>query len=304
MADLGTLALGTFTNVAETAIQGSDPVLEVIASTDDTDYVYDATNSTHTGTARFALGNTPADLGNVDTLSIKLRYAAAAAQTNVWDSLSARVFKSDGTTALTNAATVALAIITTTITDSAATAFTGVDTAATKADWDGAVVHIIWGITKVKGGDTVRKNVYAAEITGTYTASANEEVLPGTGAATFAGFAPTVAATANTFVSAGIGAATFTGFAPAVATTQHQNVTPGLGAAVFVGFSPSIVASDHRIVLPGVGVCTFAGFAPTIAVEATSSPNGSLKMIKLLQAKLVESVTLDKEPRRKRTRRN
>ena len=173
MADLGILALGTYGNVASTAIQGSDPVLEVIASPDDADYVYDATNSTHTGVAQFALGNTPADLGNVDTVSIRLRYAwASGTQVNTWDTLTARIFKSDGTTALTNAATLATGITTTTITNSSVVAFTGVDTAATKAEWDAAVVRISWGISKVKGGDTIRKNVYAAEVTGTYTEAA------------------------------------------------------------------------------------------------------------------------------------
>lgn len=170
MASLPTLALGTFANVSSTAIQGSDPVLEEIASTDDTDYVYDATNSTHTGTARFALEDMPADLGNVDTLFCQLRYAlATGVPSNLWDALRARVFKSDGTTALTNSLTIASTIVTTTITNSSVLQFTGVDTAATKADWNAAVVHVLFDITRVKGGDTLQKRVFAAELTGTYT---------------------------------------------------------------------------------------------------------------------------------------
>lgn len=144
-------------------------MLEVIASTDDTDYVHDNSNTTHTGTASFALANMPADFGTMLTLNINLRYAwGAGTQVNTWDNLRARVFKSDGTTALTNSVTIASAITTTTATDSGATAFTGVDTTATKADWDAAVVHIFFDITRNKGGDSLTERVFAAEITGTY----------------------------------------------------------------------------------------------------------------------------------------
>lgn len=169
MADLGTLTLGTYTNVSNTAIQGSDPVLETIAGTDDNDWVYDATNSTHTGEASFALADTPSDFGVMSTVSIRLRYAwQTGTQTNSWNNLNARIFKSDGTTALTALATVASSITTTTLTNSSVINFTGVDTAANKADWDGAVVRIYFDISKTKSGDTLQKRVYAAEVTGTY----------------------------------------------------------------------------------------------------------------------------------------
>ena len=173
MASLGTLELGTYTNVSSTTITGSDPVLESIAGTDDADYVSDATNSTHTGTARFTLGDTPADLGNVDTVSINLRYAfAAGTQVNLWDSLTAQIVESDGSTPLTDAVTIASDITTTTLTDSGAIALTNPNTSANKETWDAALVLINWNITRVKGGDTIKKNVYAAEVTGTYTAAA------------------------------------------------------------------------------------------------------------------------------------
>jgi hypothetical protein len=38
--------------------------------------------------------------------------------------------------------------------------------------WDAAVVHILFDISRAKGGDSLEERVYAAEITGTYTASA------------------------------------------------------------------------------------------------------------------------------------
>jgi hypothetical protein len=114
------------------------------------------------------------------------------------------------------------------------------------------------------------------------------EVLPGTGAATWEGFAPTVAvsnhqtvlagvgqATWEGFaatvqvgvnVSPGVGAATWTGFAPSVTTSNHQTVTPGVGTATWDGFAPSVTTSNHQTVAAGLGQATWAGFAPTIAI--------------------------------------
>ena len=93
--------------------------------------------------------------------------------TNItWDSLQARIYKSDGTTPLTDLLTVVSNITTTTPTDSTAIAFTNVDTAATQADWDGARVYLYWNVSRTKGGGTFEKRVTAGEITGTYTAAA------------------------------------------------------------------------------------------------------------------------------------
>jgi hypothetical protein len=172
MATLNTLGLGTFTNLNLTAIVGTDPVLEEIASADDADYAYTATNAAHVARAEFTLEDVNADLGNVDTLFVRLRYAIeSGSQLNLWNLLSARVFKSDGTTPLTDGATVASNITTSTPTNSSVIEFTGVDTAAEKADWDAAVVVLFLDVTKVKGGDTLQKRVFAAELTGTYTAA-------------------------------------------------------------------------------------------------------------------------------------
>jgi hypothetical protein len=170
MATLPILAPGTFTDVSNTAITGTEPVLEAIASAVDSTYVYTVLNATGTATASFALADMPTDFGNMDTLSVRLRYHwATGTQVNTWDTLRARVYKSDGTTPLTNEATVASSITTTTATNSSVIAFTGVDTAATKEDWNGAILRVYWSITKVKGGDSIQKRVTAGELTGTYT---------------------------------------------------------------------------------------------------------------------------------------
>ena len=181
MASLGTLALGTFTNVSNTAITGTDPVLEVIGSTDDADFVRDTANSDHTSDCWFDIATTlPADLTKVDTLSINLRYGLDTTKgTNDWLFLRARVFKSDGSTALTDLLTVVdggTGISNTTPANSGAVAFAGVDTTATKAEWQAAQVHIYFVINRDGGGDSVVERVYAAELTGTYTADTSDDL--------------------------------------------------------------------------------------------------------------------------------
>lgn len=169
MSALSETALGTYGDRGNTAAQGSDPLLELIASHDDADYVYDNTNSTHEGVASFSLGDMPSDFKTMRSVKINLRYFwGVGSQVNAWTTLRARIFKSDGTTALTNKTDVASSITTTTPTDSGAVTMLGVDTTATKADWDGALVYIYFNITKSKGGDVIRKCVSAAEVTGSY----------------------------------------------------------------------------------------------------------------------------------------
>lgn len=251
MASLGTLDLGTYNAglSSNTALQGSNPVLEVIASTDDADYVYDATNSTHTGVGVFELANMPSDFGTMSTVSINLRYAwAAGTQVNDWLTLTAQIYKSDGTTALTNAVTIASSITTTTLTNSGAVALTGVDTAATKADWDGAYVFLRWSINKNKSGDTLRKNVYAAEVTGTYSQS--------------------------TQVSVGKGTVATTGFAPTTVTTQSFNISPNAGNILESGLSPSV--KEDILTSPSAGSATYTGYTPDYLARLRPSADVSV----------------------------
>ena len=98
------------------------------------------------------------------------------------------------------------------------------------------------------------------------TASSPVNVTPGTGAAVFTGFAPTVQTPRN--VTPGTGQAVFTGFAPTVQTPR--NITPGVGQGVFTGFAPSVTIGVN--VLPGTGQAVFAGFAPTIQTPRNITP--------------------------------
>ena len=113
MADLGVLALGAYTNVSLTAITGTPPVLQVIASASDSTHVQSTDNNTHTAEAQFALGDTPSDFGSMDTLSVRLRYAwQTGTQVNTWNSLRA-IVRDSGGTALTDEVTLASSITTT-----------------------------------------------------------------------------------------------------------------------------------------------------------------------------------------------
>jgi hypothetical protein len=184
VADLGTIAFGTFVSGSstDTALNAptGEPVLQVIASASDTSDVHDTANTTHTGVAVFELGNTPTDFGNMDTLSVQVRYGwQSGSQVNAWSSLTVRIFQSDLTTPLTDSRTIASSITDVGGTNSDALEFTGVNTAAGKSAWDGALAVIQFGITKNMGGDALEERVFAAELTGTYTAgAASQDITP------------------------------------------------------------------------------------------------------------------------------
>jgi phosphodiesterase/alkaline phosphatase D-like protein len=173
VADLGTIAFGTFvsassTNTALNAPTG-EPVLQVIASASDTSDVHDIANTTHVGVAFFELGNVPSDLGNMDTLSVQVRYGLqSGTRVNTWDTLTVQIVQSDLATALTDERTVASNIVTLGTT-SAVLAFTGLNTTADRTVWDGAVAVFRFTVTKNMGGDILEERVFAAELTGEYT---------------------------------------------------------------------------------------------------------------------------------------
>jgi len=295
--DIGTLALGTYTNVSNTAIQGSDPVLEVIASLDDADYVYDATNTTHEGRARFALADMPVNFGTMATLNVRLRYHwAAGTQVNTWNTLSAQVFKSDNTTALTNKVTVASSITTTSATNSSVISLTGLDTDANKTDWDGAFVHIFFSITKVKGGDTIQKRVTAGELTGTYEVLVdNKNVTPGLGELLVTGFAAVVFASNLINVSPDVGELTLTGFGPLVTLSDNKNIAIGLGELSLDGFAPSIVLSDNINIIAGLGELLLEGYASTVGLSDNKNITAGLGELVLTGYAPIADIPTDKE---------
>jgi hypothetical protein len=175
LIDVGVLTMGTFTNINSTSIVGTPPVLQAIASAVDTSYHLTSTNATGVYIGQFDLQDMPADFGTMHSLSVRLRYYQSGLSNNNWNSLRARVFRSNGTTPLTDWATLASVaapgIRNTTATNSGVITFTGLDTTADKSVWDGAVVHIEYDITRNKAGDTYSARVSAGELTGQYNAA-------------------------------------------------------------------------------------------------------------------------------------
>ena len=180
MASLGTILIGNTTTAVTngTGINGtvgSTPYLESIAGTNDaTSYVEEMSNATVTNASFYlSLDNFPSDLGNVDTLSIRARYNHISPDALLtWDGLSCRVFKSDLSTALTDELVIHAGYNTNAWVTSSVLDFVNEDTAASKADWDGAVIYFYYDETRSKGGNaTAGMAITAAEITGTYTIS-------------------------------------------------------------------------------------------------------------------------------------
>ena len=94
MADLGTIGIGNFdsSSPANVLTQGSDPLLEVIASADDNDYVYVWVNSTLLTSSYFDLNAVPADFDSMDSVSARVRFVASAVDTDkLWNGIACQV---------------------------------------------------------------------------------------------------------------------------------------------------------------------------------------------------------------------
>lgn len=176
MADFGPLGFGTYATLTVHTIQGTEPVLELIASADDTDFTYDNANTSHTGIAAFDIANSfPTDFGQITTINVNLRYAMiTATSNNLWELLDAQLITSGGAT-LTDRVTVASDITATTPANSGDTALTNPNTTATTSDWNSARLYLYTQISKNKGGDTATEAIFAAEISGTYATAAAVE---------------------------------------------------------------------------------------------------------------------------------
>jgi hypothetical protein len=259
----------------DVTVTGTQPVLEAIASANDATYVANVTNQTVTALAVFALGDVPADLGNVDTLSVQLRYGLSAALSlNTWDSLTAQVMQSDGVTALTDTVTVASSITATTPANSSVVAFTGVNTSANKATWDGALLYVRFNVTRNKGGDAAEERVYAGELTGTYTIASVPDALTANDIATGA---PTVGAPAigqtHAFDGANVATGAPTVGAPAIGTEGTDALTANDIATGAPTVGTPAIGQTH--VLDGASMATGAPSVGTPAIGQTHVLDGA-----------------------------
>jgi hypothetical protein len=186
LADLGTILIGNTTtalNNGSTGVggtTGSTPYLEDISGTDDaTSYIEETTNQTATQLDLYmALDNFPSDLGNVDTLKIQVRYAHLSPTADLtWDALSCRIYKSDLSTPLTDELEIHAGKSDASWATSSVLDFVNEDTAATKSEWDAAVIYFYWDKTRAKGGNSgADMAITAAELTGTYTISSGVSI--------------------------------------------------------------------------------------------------------------------------------
>jgi hypothetical protein len=230
-----------------------------------------STNGTTTGVDQgWELGDVDADLDNVDTLAIVLRYGWSATPVNsTWPLLAARVMS--GATVLAAAdsggtfETVATDITDTSPTNSSSIPFTYVDTGATKAQWNAAVVEIRISRVRTAGGGAQTQNVYEADLTGTYTAAgaetnANAEVATGTGAANpdtakvTANLAVALATAATAAGWAGIGPSGLTS-----ATATAHDATADTGGAVT--FNAEAAVATAAAIVAGASLAASAGYA-------------------------------------------
>jgi len=131
------------------------------------DGVFIVAGANSTSSIFYSVTDTPSDFVKMITLNYNIRYKITPLS-NDTEVLYVQVFKSDKTTALTNEMTVVSTTTAITITNKGSTAFTGVSTTATKAEWDAAYYRIRTTHAKSGGADNSVWSIDAFEMTGTY----------------------------------------------------------------------------------------------------------------------------------------
>jgi hypothetical protein len=157
-------------------------VLQLIGSANDSNFAEDTSNTAGTSqqTQGYALDDMPTGANtlfvSMNSVSIRMRYGwnATKPAARNWNSLQARVVNGATILAANDSGgafeVVASSITNTTPTNSSTIAFTYVNTGASKATWDGAIVEMRIDTTRTGGGSAVARRVYALEVTGQYEA--------------------------------------------------------------------------------------------------------------------------------------
>ena len=141
------------------------------------------TASVVTETLTFALDNTDADFGTMDTLTYSVQYRMSGAPTDDTFDLDIRIMNGATVLAAGNSGGTVWENVVTTATSTtdaynAVTGFTYVNTTADKTTWDGASVELRQTVGKTKGWDGVVIEANHAIFDGTYTAAvANTDVV-------------------------------------------------------------------------------------------------------------------------------
>lgn len=148
----------------------------------DTSNAHQSTNTTGTYDQGYSLADVPSDFNTMASLAIQLRYGRSANNSlTVWNSLSVRIVSGATILAASTAGgafqVIAETITTTTPTNSGVISFDYVNTGASKAQWDAAVVEIRIVRTRDKGGSNDELRVFALSATGEYQKIQTEVLL-------------------------------------------------------------------------------------------------------------------------------
>lgn len=161
MAETTVVPNGTFSNGSTDAIGAAthhECVDEGTGSSDgDTTYIQGGSGET----VQLNLGDMPVDFGTATAVTIRIRSRRTSDKGDVGIVTAARLYQSDGSTAITDASG-NIAQTTSYVTNDSVRTITG---ATTKTVWDGAIVSI----TCSGGANTVR--ITAVDVIVTYTAS-------------------------------------------------------------------------------------------------------------------------------------
>ncbi len=159
--------------------------------------------STNANETSFLLQDMPSDFSSMVSLTINVRARASGRVDDIYF-LLARVVKADGTALATGSTISRMSVFGHPMSTSDTTAnitFTTVDTAATKADWDGAIIQLYQGYAATGGADAFAAIVVEfVNFTGTYATlvnaagvgtahNASVKVSPNAGSATGTGTA-------------------------------------------------------------------------------------------------------------------
>jgi hypothetical protein len=181
MATLTDITVGASTapNEWDSPEVGTPPVMELVASANDSDYGRDENNATGTTTQGYLLDSVDSDFASMDTVFVQLRYKVDGTDPDLTiDSLEARIVRNtDGLVmaadGLGNFITIASSITNTSFQNSSIVELTNINGLAnTKADWEDARVELRWSRTRSMGGGTIQCDVSALTVSGTYTTAA------------------------------------------------------------------------------------------------------------------------------------
>lgn len=221
------------------------------------------TNTTETLSR--ALDDTPANFGNMNTLSWQVDYRQSG---RADDTLSLGIRIVNGATILAAAdsggtfATVSSNVTSTTDVLSSVTAFAYVNTSANKTTWDGATIELQQTYSQNMGPDGARIEVDYVAITGDYTIGATNTNVPlNAGSFTLAGFS----ARANVTEPLAAGSYSLTGANPSVTKTKF--VTADAGSFTLTGFS----GNTFYYMEPSPGSFTLTGFDATASTASDTN---------------------------------